>query len=241
VNKISIVVSEPTTILKVAILAIAIRIETMPVIAVIDYDMGNLHSACKGLENAGATPKITDSAREIEHADAVVLPGVGAFDPAVQHLRSRHLEEPIKAAIASGKPFLGICLGLQILFDASEEGTEPGLGIVPGVVRRFRPEPGITIPHMGWNQLDIIQADCPLWQQLSSNPWVYFVHSYYVDPTDATVKAATITHGTQTITAAIAKDNLMAVQFHPEKSSTAGLQILSNFVQAVQARQAIAL
>ena len=110
----------------------------MPVIAVVDYDMGNLHSACKGLENAGATPKITDSAAEIERADAVVLPGVGSFDPAVQHLRSRDLEQPIKDAIASGKPFLGICLGLQILFESSEEGKEPGLGIIPGKVRRFK-------------------------------------------------------------------------------------------------------
>ncbi|MBW4421254.1 MAG: imidazole glycerol phosphate synthase subunit HisH [Myxacorys californica WJT36-NPBG1] len=213
----------------------------MSTIAVIDYDMGNLHSACKGLERAGATPTVTDSAREIERADAVVLPGVGSFDPAVQHLRSRQLEQPIKAAIASGKPFLGICLGLQILFDSSEEGTEPGLGIIPGVVRRFRPEPGITIPHMGWNQLEFTRPESPLWRKLSSSSWVYFVHSYYVDPLNADVTAATITHGTQTITAAISKDNLMAVQFHPEKSSTAGLDILSNFVELVQKRPAIAV
>ncbi|MCL6436328.1 MAG: imidazole glycerol phosphate synthase subunit HisH [Leptolyngbyaceae cyanobacterium HOT.MB2.61] len=211
----------------------------MPVIAVVDYDMGNLHSACKGLENAGATPRVTDSPAELERADAIALPGVGAFDPAVQHLRSRYLEEPIKQAIASGKPFLGICLGLQILFDSSEEGKEPGLGIVPGTVRRFHPEPGITIPHMGWNQLQLTQPDLSLWQQLPPNPWVYFVHSYYVDPIDPTVRAATITHGTQTVTAAIARDNLMAVQFHPEKSSTAGLQILANFVRLVEAKQLV--
>ena len=189
-------------------------------IAVVDYDMGNLHSACKGLENAGAMPHVTDSAVELERADAIVLPGVGAFDPAVQHLRSRHLEAPIKAAIASGKPFLGICLGLQILFDASAEGQEPGLGIIPGTVKRFHHEPGITIPHMGWNQLDFTQPEVALWQQLPLHPWVYFVHSYYVDPVDPSIRAATITHGSQTVTAAIARDNLMAVQFHPEKSST---------------------
>lgn len=211
----------------------------MPVIAVVDYDMGNLHSACKGLENAGATPKVTDSAAELERADAIVLPGVGAFDPAVQHLRSRHLEEPIKQAIATGKPFLGICLGLQILFDSSEEGKEPGLGIIPGTVKRFRHEPGITIPHMGWNQLQLTQPDISLWQQLPPNPWVYFVHSYYVEPTDPTVRAATITHGSQTVTAAVAHANLMAVQFHPEKSSTAGLKILANFVELVNSRQLI--
>ncbi|MFB2918627.1 imidazole glycerol phosphate synthase subunit HisH [Aerosakkonema funiforme] len=206
----------------------------MSVIAIVDYDMGNLHSVCKGLEKAGATPKITDSPADIAQADAVVLPGVGSFDPAVQQLRSRDLVQPIKDAIASGKPFLGICLGLQILFDRSEEGKEPGLSIIPGVVRRFRSEPGLTIPHMGWNQLEITQANAPMWQNLSSQPWVYFVHSYYVDPVDPKVCAASVTHGTQTVTAAIARDNLMAVQFHPEKSSSTGLQILSNFVAQVQ-------
>ncbi|MES1026491.1 imidazole glycerol phosphate synthase subunit HisH [Gloeocapsa sp. BRSZ] len=206
----------------------------MAAIAVIDYDMGNLHSVCKGLEKAGATPKITDSAIELAKADAVLLPGVGAFDPAVQHLRSRDLVQPIKDAIASGKPFLGICLGLQVLFDSSEEGVEPGLGIISGTVRRFRSEPGITIPHMGWNQLELTQPHCPLWQNLSSQPWVYFVHSYYVEPEDSTIQAATVTHGSQSVTAAIARDNIMAMQFHPEKSSSAGLQILSNFVQQVR-------
>lgn len=213
----------------------------MPVIAVIDYDMGNLHSACKGLEKAGATPQVTDSATELARADAIVLPGVGAFDPAMQHLRSRQLEAPIKAAIASGKPFLGICLGLQILFESSEEGKEPGLGIVPGRVKRFRPEPGVTIPHMGWNQLHFTQPHSPLWRGLPEHPWAYFVHSYYVEPADKSVQAATITHGTQTITAAIAQNNLMAVQFHPEKSSDAGLQILANFVQFACDRQPLAL
>ncbi len=206
----------------------------MSVIAVVDYDMGNLHSVCKGLENVGAVPKITDSPAIIEQADAVVLPGVGSFDPAVQHLRSRNLIEPIKSAIASGKPFLGICLGLQILFESSEEGTEPGLGIIKGTVRRFRSEPGLTIPHMGWNQLQFTQPNLPLWENLSSQPWVYFVHSYYVDPVASEVRSATVTHGSQTVTAAIAKDNLMAVQFHPEKSSSTGLQMLSNFVSLVR-------
>lgn len=210
----------------------------MAVIAVVDYDMGNLHSVCKGLEKAGATPKITDSPKELEKANAIVLPGVGAFDPAVQQLRLRGLEAPIKAAIASGKPFLGICLGLQILFESSEEGTKPGLGIIKGKVRRFRPEPEITIPHMGWNQLELTQPKSLLWEHLPPQPWVYFVHSYYVDPVDPQVRAATVTHGSQTITAAIARENLMAVQFHPEKSSNIGLQILSNFVSQVWARVA---
>ncbi|MDZ8184957.1 MAG: imidazole glycerol phosphate synthase subunit HisH [Nostoc sp. ChiSLP02] len=206
----------------------------MPVIAVVDYEMGNLHSVCKGLEKAGATPNVTYSPKELERADAIVLPGVGAFDPAVQHLRSRGLEQPIKDAIASGKPFLGICLGLQILFESSSEGIHPGLGIIKGKVRRFRPEPDITIPHMGWNQLQVTQPKSILWEHLPSNPWVYFVHSYYVDPIEEQIRAATVTHGTQTVTAAIARENLMAVQFHPEKSSNIGLQILSNFVAQVR-------
>lgn len=208
----------------------------MPIIAVVDYDMGNLHSACKGLEKAGAIAKITDSAREIEQADAVVLPGVGAFDPAVQHIRDRHLEKPIQNAIAQGKPFLGICLGLQILFDSSEEGKEPGLGIIPGNVKRFHSEPNLRIPHMGWNQLQFTQPNCPLWQQLPQDPWVYFVHSYYVEPENPSDTAAIIAHGSQKVTAAIAIENLTAVQFHPEKSSTAGLQILSNFVSQVRTK-----
>jgi len=209
-------------------------------IAVIDYDMGNLHSACKGLEKAGALPIITDDVREIRAADGVVLPGVGAFDPAMQHLRDRDLIEPIRTIIAAGKPFLGICLGLQVLFEGSEEGVEPGLGVVAGTIREFQREPGITIPHMGWNQLSLTQPDAPLWQQIDDGDWVYFVHSYYADPSNPQVTAATITHGSQTVTAAIAQDNVMAVQFHPEKSSTAGLQILSNFVATVQ-QQAVVL
>ncbi|OKH17765.1 imidazole glycerol phosphate synthase subunit HisH [[Limnothrix rosea] IAM M-220] len=203
-------------------------------IAVVDYDMGNLHSACKGLENAGATPVVTDQVDILLAADAVLLPGVGAFDPAMQHIRDRHLEEPIQKAIESGKPFLGICLGLQILFEASEEGQEKGLGIIPGMVKRFQPEAGITIPHMGWNQLEIAQKDLPLWQDLAADPYVYFVHSFYVQPSDKTVDAATVTHGSQTVTAAIAKDNLMAMQFHPEKSSDIGLKMLANFVNWVK-------
>jgi imidazole glycerol-phosphate synthase subunit HisH len=206
----------------------------MAKIAVIDYDMGNLHSACKGLETAGAKPCVTDQAADLLNADAVVLPGVGSFDPAMQHLHARGLVPVIQEIIASGKPFLGICLGLHILFEGSEEGQEPGIGIFPGRIKRFRSEPNLTIPHMGWNQLDFTQPDLAFWGNLPENPWVYFVHSYYVESTDPSLTAATITHGSQTVTAAIAHNNVMAVQFHPEKSSTAGLQMLANFVAMVQ-------
>ncbi len=204
--------------------------DPIPTIAVVDYDMGNLHSACKGLEMAGAQTQITDDPAVLAQADGVVLPGVGAFDPAIQHLRDRQLIEPLRHIARMGKPFLGICLGMQILFDGSEEGKEPGLGIVPGWVRRFRSEPGLTIPHMGWNPLTLTQPDCALWGALPAEPWMYFVHSFYVEPKDGAVNAATVTHGSQTVTAAIAQQNLMATQFHPEKSSQAGLQILANFV-----------
>jgi imidazole glycerol-phosphate synthase subunit HisH len=200
-------------------------------IAVVDYDMGNLHSVCKGLEYAGAETLITHLPAELAAADAIVLPGVGAFDPAMIKLRDRDLEQPLKEIIASGKPFLGICLGLQILFDRSDEGQQAGLGIIPGTVRKFQPESNLTIPQMGWNQIHLTQSDCPLWAQIDSSAWVYFDHSYYVEPNRSPVSAATVTHGTQTVTAAIAQSNIMAVQFHPEKSSTTGLQILSNFVR----------
>ncbi len=202
----------------------------MKTVAVIDYDMGNLHSACKGLEFAGITPIVTDQAKDILRADAVVLPGVGAFDPAVEHIRSRQLESVLQEVIRAGIPFLGICLGLQILFEGSEEGQLPGLGIFPGTVKRFVPEPHLPIPHMGWNQLHFNQPDHPLWRGLEPEPWVYFVHSYFVEPKTPSLTAATVTHGQQTVTAAIAANNVMAVQFHPEKSATTGLQILKNFV-----------
>ncbi|MBF2014738.1 MAG: imidazole glycerol phosphate synthase subunit HisH [Rivularia sp. T60_A2020_040] len=211
----------------------------MAVIAVVDYDMGNLHSVCKALEKAGATPKVTSSPKDLQKAMAIVLPGVGAFDPAMQNLRSRNLVEPIKNMIADGKPFLGICLGMQILFESSEEGSEKGLGIIKGKVKRFRKSSDIRIPHMGWNQLEITQPMSLLWEHLPPNPWVYFVHSFYVEPVEQKINAATVTHGSQTVTAAIAYDNLTAVQFHPEKSSNVGLQILSNFVSQVREKIAV--
>jgi len=203
----------------------------MGYIAVVDYDMGNLHSVCKGLEKVGGQPVVTDQPNVIDEATALVLPGVGSFDPAMEHLQARNLIQVIKTAIAKGKPFLGICLGSQLLFDSSEEGQQAGLGIIPGQVKHFRSEPGLTIPHMGWNALEFNQPDLCLWRNLPPHPQVYFVHSYYMAPVAPQVIAAQVTHGSQTITAAIAKDNVMAVQFHPEKSSTLGLQMLANFVK----------
>lgn len=201
-----------------------------PRIAIVDYDMGNLHSARKGLEVSGAEVLITHHPDQLMAADAVVLPGVGAFDPAMAHLQERDLIEPLRAIAQSGKPLFGICLGQQLLFEGSEEGQAEGLGILKGWVRRFRSEPGITIPHMGWNQLIFDQPDCPLWTDLGPQPWVYFVHSYYVEPADPTVTAASTCHGSQRVAAAIAQGNILATQFHPEKSGTTGLAMLANFV-----------
>lgn len=209
-------------------------------IAVIDYEMGNLHSACKGLEKVGAEVTVVDRPHHLERYDGLVLPGVGAFDPAIRSLRKHGFETPIREAIARQQPLLGICLGLQLLFDSSTEGEEPGLGIIPGIVERFHPEPDLTIPHMGWNTLNFSQPELSLWSNLDAQAWVYFVHSYFVRPSRAGWTAATVTHGTQTVTAAIAKDMLMATQFHPEKSSRSGLQILENFVQLVASRKPIA-
>jgi imidazole glycerol-phosphate synthase subunit HisH len=212
---------------------------TRPTIAVIDYGMGNLHSACKALERVGGKTQITDKPAAIWAADAILLPGVGSFDPAIEQLRAHDLMGLLREVAGSGKPFLGICVGMQVLFESSEEGQEAGLGIIPGAVKKFQPEPGLTIPHMGWNQLGIQPGKSSLWQELP-NDWMYFVHSYYAAPIDDSVIAATVTHGTQTVTAAIEHKNVMATQFHPEKSASAGLKLLSNFVELVSSKLAIA-
>ncbi|MEN9225700.1 MAG: imidazole glycerol phosphate synthase subunit HisH [Thermostichus sp. HHBFW_bins_43] len=205
-------------------------------LAVIDYDAGNLHSACKGLEHAGASVYLIESPVGLEGFDGVVLPGDGAFDPALQQLRARGFVDPIREAIKRGQPFLGICIGLQVLFESSEEGVEPGLGIVPGQVQRFRSEVGLRIPHMGWNQLQLTQPNSPLWSGIPDRAWAYFVHSYHVVPSDPTWVAATVQHGTQTAVAAIARGTLFATQFHPEKSGLQGLKMLQNFVEFVATR-----
>lgn len=197
-------------------------------IAIIDYGMGNLRSVQKALESVGARTVITQDPGEIRNARKVVLPGVGAMQPAMEKLSDLGLLSVIKEAVLSGKPFLGICLGLQLLFEKSSEGGDVrGMGILHGSVEKFA---GLKVPHMGWNQLKIQDAKCPLFAGLQNGTDVYFCHSYYVNPADPAVRAATTDYGIE-FTAAVAKGNLYAVQFHPEKSQSAGLKILENFTK----------
>ncbi len=202
-------------------------------IAIVDYGMGNLRSVEKAFAKVGHTATITNDPADIRRADKVVLPGVGAFGDAIAELRRRELVEPIQAAAAEGKPFLGICLGLQLLFDVGyEDGEHIGLGIVPGKVVRFDIPASYKVPHMGWNQLRFPQETerAPIFAGLPEGVHVYFVHSYYVAPEDSSVTAATTEYGIP-FTAAIRRGNLFATQFHPEKSQADGLKILENFAR----------
>ncbi len=197
-------------------------------IAIIDYQMGNLRSVQKALERVGQQATITHDAREIARAEKIILPGVGAFEDAIAELRRRNLVEPIKDAVAANKPFLGICLGLQLLFDVGyENGTHEGLGILPGEVVRFDVPPELKVPHMGWNSLAIRRRP-PLLEGIAEGTHVYFVHSYYVKPRDTSVVATETDYGGQ-FCSMIWRGNLFATQFHPEKSQADGLKILRNF------------
>jgi glutamine amidotransferase len=199
-------------------------------IALIDYGSGNIRSVCKALQHEGAEVRLVDSAEGLAQAEAVVLPGVGAFGDCVRNLKSRNLWDPMRALLDSGKPFLGICVGYQLLFDESEEDpVEKGFGFFRGKVKRFA-EAGLKIPHMGWNTLELV--DHPLWKGLPADPSVFFVHSYFPVPEDETIITSRTTYG-ETFAASAARGRVAAVQFHPEKSQALGLKILSNFVQSI--------
>ena len=199
----------------------------MKKIAVIDYGAGNLLSVGKALRHLGCQCEVTADPAVLAAADGAILPGVGAFGDAMTQLRSRGLEEPIRAFVASGKPFLGICLGLQILFESSEESPgAAGLGLLKGKILRIPGDTGLKVPHMGWNSLNLA-GESALFQGVGEEPYVYFVHSYYLQAEEEIV-TATAEYGV-TIHAAVEKDNLMACQFHPEKSGDVGLKILANF------------
>ncbi len=197
-------------------------------ISIVDYGMGNLRSVQKAFEKLGCPAQIVGSPAEISASDKLVLPGVGAFRDAIGELKRLDLTRPIIDHVANRKPFLGICLGLQLLFDVSyEEGEWAGLGIIPGEVVRFASQPGLKIPHMGWNEL-LVDRPNPLLAGLTPPISVYFVHSYHVVPRDPNVVATHTDYG-GTFVSMIARDNLFACQFHPEKSQQVGLKLLANF------------
>lgn len=197
-------------------------------IIVVDYGMGNLRSVSKALEKVGAKVKVSRVPKDILRADKLVLPGVGAFKDAMAELKSRRLIEPIKRFVGTGKPFLGLCLGLQLIFSKSEEGgPNKGLDLIKGKVVRFRSKK-LKIPHMGWNQLKM-RAGCPLLKGIPEGTSVYFVHSYYAVPDDNGCVAARTDYGVK-FPSVICSNNIYATQFHPEKSQELGLKILRNFV-----------
>lgn len=209
-------------------------------IAIINYGAGNLYSISKALEGLGTKVKVTDSPETVKSADAVVLPGVGAFDEAIKNLARLQLIPAIKKSIGDGKPFFGICLGIQLLFSESEEGNLKGLDIIKGKVRRFkltrpdghRGEVAKKIPHMGWNQVRC-KKEVPIWRNLSNPSWMYFAHSFYPEPRETEVIAALTDYGTR-FASMIWKNNVFGTQFHPEKSGRDGLLILKNFIEMIK-------
>lgn len=206
---------------------------TMPEsgIAIVDYGMANLRSVQKAFERVGFAAEITSNPETISAAKKLVLPGVGAFRDAIARLRETHLDRTILDVIHSGRPFLGICLGMQMLFSRSfEDGEYAGLELFPGDVVHFPPVPGLKVPHMGWNTLKFASNPCPLFAGLPPDPAVYFVHSYYAVPRDRSLIAAEAEYP-EPFCAAIWKDNVFATQFHPEKSQDVGLTMLRNFAK----------
>ena len=200
-------------------------------IVVVDYRSGNLRSVAKALEAVGASARVTSDPARIEAASAVILPGVGSGPAAMEALRARGMVEPLKSYLASGKPFLGVCLGLQVLLDHTEEGDAACLGIVPGDVRKLPLEKlpaGQKVPHMGWNSVALIKNH-PILKDIPQGSYFYFVHSYYADPSDADAVAGITEYGVP-FCSVYARGNLVATQFHPEKSGRAGLKLYRNFV-----------
>jgi len=207
------------------------------VIALLDYGSGNLRSVHKALLKVGADVRIAQRPDEMAAADAVVLPGVGAFDDCINALQKQELLEASRRFIETGKPFLGICVGYQALFERSEEfnSCAAGLGVFAGSVVRFSQENGLKIPQIGWNQLETVNSECPLYRGISDGSYVYFVHSFFPKPKDATIIATRTTYG-ENFASSVWRDNVFATQFHPEKSQKVGLQLLKNFVDYAAGR-----
>ncbi len=203
-----------------------------PKIVIIDYGMGNLRNVQKGFEKVGFEATLTRNKKEIGRASAIVLPGVGAFRDCMENLKKYGLVEPLLQSIEKGKPYLGICLGLQILFSESEEfGSHKGLNLIRGNVVKFKPDPEHKVPHMGWNTIEK-EKEVPMLQGVGSGDFFYFVHSYYVVPEEAQWISTFTTYG-KSFVSSIWKENLFATQFHPEKSQEKGLRILENFVKSI--------
>ena len=200
-------------------------------IALLDYGSGNLRSVEKALQKVGADVRVTKSPAGIDGARGVVLPGVGAFDDCVNAMDKQHLLTATRDWIRDGKPFLGICVGYQALFDSSEEfnSCAAGLGIFKGKVVRFQQRGGLKVPQIGWNQLELAQPNCPLFKNIPGGSHVYFVHSFFPKPIDESIIATRTTYG-ETFASSVWKDNVFATQFHPEKSQAVGLKLLENFV-----------
>jgi glutamine amidotransferase len=209
----------------------------LAVIALLDYGSGNLRSVEKALRKAGADVQVTRSLAGLDHARGVVLPGVGAFDDCLNALEKQELLASTRAWIAQGRPFLGICVGYQALFDSSEEfnSCAAGLGIFKGKVVRFPSQAGLKVPQIGWNQIEISRPDCPLYRGIANGSYVYFVHSFFPKPQDGSIVATRTTYG-GTFASSVWKDNVFATQFHPEKSQEIGLKLLENFVALAESR-----
>jgi glutamine amidotransferase len=201
-------------------------------IAILDYGAGNLRSVFKAFRHLGAEARVVTRPDELRDARAVVLPGVGAFDDCLNALRRQDLLRACGDWIAAGRPFLGICVGYQALFESSQEfnSCAAGLGVFKGKVVRFTERPGLKIPQIGWNQLEIVRPDCPLFRGIADGSYVYFVHSFYPQPEEASIVAARTTYG-DTFASAVWRENVFATQFHPEKSQSVGLRLLKNFIE----------
>lgn len=200
-------------------------------IALLDYGSGNLRSVHKALLQVGAQVRLVQRPDEIGDARAMVLPGVGAFDDCLNALQRQELLEPTRSFIRSGKPFLGICVGYQALFEASDEFNSHavGLGVFTGRVVRFPAQAGLKVPQIGWNQLELARPDCPLYRGIPNGSYAYFVHSFYPEPTDPGIIATRTDYGVN-FASSVWRENVFATQFHPEKSQAVGLQLLANFV-----------
>jgi imidazole glycerol phosphate synthase glutamine amidotransferase subunit len=200
-------------------------------VGIIDYGGGNLRSVANALRSLGEDPVIIASPDEVGDSTHLLLPGQGAFGDTMDRLEQRGLAAFLKDWIAADLPYFGICVGYQILFDSSEEAPETaGLGIIPGTVRRFQDEPGLKIPHMGWNSATATRGATRVWQGLGADPYFYYIHSYFPEPFDVGSVVAETTHGSQLFAGAVERGNLFACQFHPEKSQQAGLRLIRNFL-----------